>query len=107
METQPTRPAMPVPVPQQGTSQLLLVTQLYPSQLTFALHECEDVSGLSAALLWPVWTLAQEWLNACVNRVTVEADVKGGATFAAFHPNPNPYCPLLNIQYYIYVYIHM
>lgn len=43
METQPTRPAMPVPVPQQGTSQLVLVTQLYPSQLIFALHECEDV----------------------------------------------------------------
>lgn len=28
-------------------------------------------------LHWPVWTLAQEWLSACVNVVTVEPNVKG------------------------------
>ena len=32
---------------------------------------------LSVVLHWPVWTLAQEWLNACVNVVTVEPDVRG------------------------------
>lgn len=68
METQPTGPAVPVHAPPPGKFSLLFVPR-------YAMW----LSLVYAILLWPVWTSAQEWLNACVNRLRVEPDVRGGS----------------------------
>lgn len=69
----------------------------------FCLDQFEYLIYCFSVLLWPVWTLAQEWLSVYVNVVTLGPNVRGLSThipfiFTALYPNPG--FPLLNCARY-------
>lgn len=78
IEVRQAAPASPVHAPLEGKSLLFFLFHNNGCRAVknFFPH-CLFSQTIFSALPWPVWALAQKWLSACVNVVTVEPGVRG------------------------------